>query len=43
MFLWESYEILNAFLLRNSKALLSIKADGLPARVPVRAVVIHDF
>jgi hypothetical protein len=36
-------KILNAFLLHNSKTLFSIKADGLPARVPVRAVVIHDY
>jgi hypothetical protein len=36
-------EILNAFILHNSKAFFSIKADGFPARVPVRAVVIHDY
>jgi hypothetical protein len=36
-------KILNAFLLHNSKALFSIKVDGFSARVPVRAVEIHDY
>jgi hypothetical protein len=35
--------LMNAFLMHNSKALFSIETDGLPARVPVRAVVIHGY